>query len=61
MIDWLAHQKTDGYDYTTFDARIKDNEKAIIREYWEWHDKFAKLSTAQLRKWVTNQVIRNAI
>ena len=60
MIDWLAHEYTDGHDYTMFDARVKDNEKAIIREYWKWHDKLATLSVTQLRKQVTRIVIRKA-
>jgi len=61
MIDWLAHQRTDGYDYTIGDGRIKDNEKATERVYWDWHDTYAKLSTAKLRTKVAMQVINNAI
>ena len=61
MIDWLSHQYTDGRNYIAFDARIKDNEKAIIREYWIWHDRFARLSTANLRSRVANLIINKTI
>lgn len=61
MIDWLSHQYTDGRNYVAFDSRIKDNEKAIVREYWKWHDKFAKFSTAKLRSRVANLIINKTI
>lgn len=61
MIDWLAHQRAEGYDYTLSDGRIKDNEKATIKEYWKWRDIYAKYSTTKLRNRVANQVINNAL
>ena len=60
MIEWLSHQYTDGRNYVAFDSRIKDNEKAIVREYWKCHDKLATLSVTQLRKRVTRIVIGKA-
>ena len=61
MIDWLAHEYSDGYDYTLSDGRVKDNEKATIKEYWVWHDILVKLSTARLKKRIAMRVINKAV
>jgi len=59
-IEWLATKASHGYDYTIADGRIKDNEKATQREYWNYHDMYSKLSTPKLKKRVAQRVINSA-